>query len=87
MIKNFRNDVDDNTTSIKPVYVWVARDEDEELYLFIKNPEIKKNEALLYFWSAGDYIGLNKGLFSNITFRTSPVKFALVEVKEYAGEV
>lgn len=66
--------------------MWVARDEDNELWLFAKKPKRKKGDILIQgYWCCSDLgvmrLDAHDPRFKDITWDNEPVKVELKLVK------
>ena len=53
--------------------LWIARDEDGDLYLYEREP----NREFDYFYSSYVYIRIDENLFPEVTFENSPKQVEL----------
>lgn len=58
--------------------LWVARDEDGDLYLY----EMEPIRAFDYFYSSYASIKIDKNLFSEVTFENSPQEVELKLIRK-----
>lgn len=58
--------------------LWIARDEDGDLYLYEREP-IRESD---FFYSSYDTIEVDKNLFPKVTFENSPQEVELKLVEE-----
>lgn len=64
--------------------LWVARDFDGILNLYINKPKLDSNDNMYYTDSdmEDDYLNIDKDLFPEVTFENSPQQVEIKLVKE-----
>ena len=64
--------------------LWIARDFDGILNLYVNKPSLDSNDNMYYTDSdmEDDYLNIDKNLFPEVTFENSPQQVELKLVKE-----
>ena len=67
--------------------LWIARDFDGVLNLYVRKPSLDSNDNMYYTDSdmEDDYINIDKEFFPEVTFENSPVQVELKLVNEIVG--
>lgn len=61
--------------------LWIARDFDGHLNLYVNKPSLDSNDNM-YYVMEDDYLNIDKELFPEVTFENSPQMVEIKLVKE-----
>lgn len=56
---------------------WIARDEDGALFMYKDKPSRAKSDCGGFWYSGGDYSGMDNSLFQSVTWTSEPLEVTL----------
>lgn len=66
--------------------LWIARDFDGYLNLYINKPSLDSNDNM-YYVVEDDYLNIDKNLFPEVTFENSPQQVEIKLITDKTGSI